>query len=107
MLGVNEEKFARTLESFRPQAPTVTIMFDSALTGSGTLLTDDTSGGFMGGGQADFPLHLNGDLSHQNTCEFIAIVLGVVSIARTGRSGVSLRLIGDSVSALKWSHAES
>jgi hypothetical protein len=56
-------------------------MFDSALTGSG-----DTSGGFMGGGQADSLFHLNGDSSHQNTCEFIAIVLGVVSIARTGRS---------------------
>jgi hypothetical protein len=107
MLGLHEEKFARTLESFRPQAPTVTIMFDSSLTGSGILLTDDTSAGFMGGGRADFPFHLNGDSSHQNTCEFIAIVLGVVSIARTGRSGVSLRLIGDSVSALKWSHAES
>ena len=107
MLGLHEEKFARTLESFRPQAPTVTIMFDSLLTGSGILLTDDTSAGFMGGGRADFPFHLNGDSSHQNTCEFIAIVLGVVSIARTGRSGVSLRLIGDSVSALKWSHAES
>jgi hypothetical protein len=106
MLGLHEEKFARTLESFRPQIPTVTIMFDSSLTGSGILLTDDTSGGFMGGGRADFPFHLNGDSSHQNTCEFIAIVLGVVSIARTGRSGVSLRLIGDSVSALKWSHCE-
>jgi hypothetical protein len=106
MLGLHEEKFARTLESFRPQAPTVTIMFDSSLEGSGILLTDDASGGLMGGGRADFPFHLNGDASHQNTCEFIAIVLGVVSIARTGRSGVSLRLIGDSVSALKWSHYE-
>jgi hypothetical protein len=72
-------------------------MFDSSLTGSGILLNDDTSGGFMRGGRVDFPFHLNGDSSHQNTCEFIAIVLGVV---------FSLRLIGDSVSALTWSHAE-
>jgi hypothetical protein len=107
MLGWHEEKFARTLESFRPQAPTVIIMFDSSLTGSSILITDDTSGAFMGGGRADFPFHLNGDSSHQNTCEFITIVLGVVSIARTGRAGVSLRLIGDGFSALKWSHAES
>jgi hypothetical protein len=86
-------------------------MFDSALTDSGRLLyllmTHQASGGFMGCGQADFLFYLNGNSSHQNTCEFIAIVLGVVLIARTRRSGVSLRLIGDSISALKWSHAES
>lgn len=61
----------------------------------------------MGGGRADFPFDLQGDSSHQNTCEFIAVVLGVVTIARTGRTGVALRLIGDSVAALTWSDTES
>jgi hypothetical protein len=101
MLGLHEEKFARTLDSFRSQCPTVTLLFDSSLTGMGVLVTDDTSGYLMGGGRADFPFHLKEDSSHQNTCEFIAIVPGVVAIARTGRSGVVLRLIGDSMSALK------
>lgn len=107
LLGLAPGRFARTMESFLPQNPAVTIQFDSSLQGMGLLLTDDLSGGFMGGGRAAFPFELGGDSSHQNTCEFIAVVLGLIAIARSGRTGIAIRLIGDSTTALKWSKRES
>jgi hypothetical protein len=85
----------------------ITLQFDSCLEGMGLLVTNDGSGGLQGGGRANFPFDLNKDSSHQNTCEFIALVLGVVAIARSGRSGVALRIIGDSTAALSWGCKES
>ncbi len=93
--------------SFLPQAPKVTVQSDASLKGLGFLLTNDVSGGLIGGGRASFPFDLGGDSSHQNTCEFIAVVMALVAVARSGRTGISIRLIGDSTVALKWSKKES
>ena len=78
LLGLAPQRFAKTMTSFLPQSPALTIRFDSSLQGLGFLLTNDVSGGLMGGGQAAFPFDLHGDSSYQNTCEFIAVVLGVM-----------------------------
>ncbi len=106
-LGLRGAEAARSFDSFRLQTTAVTVQFDASLTGLGILLTDDASGGLMGGGRADFPFDLLKDSSYQNSCEFIAVTLAVVAIARAGRSSVGIRLIGDSVAALSWSNKES
>jgi hypothetical protein len=107
LLGVDRSRFSKPMVSFLPQAPKVTVQFDASLKGLGFLLTNDVSGGLLGGGRASFPFDLGGDSSHQNTCEFIAVVMALVAVARSGRTGISIRLIGDSTVALKWSKKES
>jgi hypothetical protein len=107
LLGLDRSRFSKTMISFLPQAPTVTVQFDASLKGIGFLLTNDVSGGLLGGGRASFPFDLEGDSSHQNTCEFIAVVMALVAVVRSGRTGISIRLIGDSTVALKWSKKES
>jgi hypothetical protein len=107
LLGLDHSRFSKPMISFLPQVPTVTIQFDASLTGLGFLLTDDVSGGLLGGGRASFPFDLGGNSSHQNTCEFITVVMALVAVARSGRTGISIRLIGDSIVTLKRSKKES
>jgi hypothetical protein len=53
-----------------------------------------------------FPFTVNGDSSYQNTCEFLAIIIGVYVIWLLGKQHFVYELVGDSMSSLKWSRAE-
>ena len=48
------------------------------------------------------PFDCNKESDYQNTCEFIGVLLGPLSLAQRGIRKVSLRLCGDSKTSLTW-----
>jgi hypothetical protein len=102
-------KFARSIESFRHQDARLLLETDACLTGFGMVLSGKVMKenreepiycgcvwdyGFVG-------VHEN-PATYQNTMEFIAVVLGVAIAARAGYRNTSMRIKGDSMSALCW-----
>ena len=45
---------------------------------------------------------LEGESGNQNTCEFIAVVAGLATLAAHGARGAGVKLIGDNTSSLSW-----
>jgi len=56
----------------------------------------------VGCGEVVFPFECNKESDYQNTCEFIGVLLGLLSLAQKGIRNVSLRLCGDSKTSLTW-----
>jgi hypothetical protein len=81
------------------------LQYDASLTGAGIVISD-ISGNVIGAGSFIFPFGLKSDSSYQNTCEFIAVVVGVMSVWRLGLYNTSIRLKGDSATSLAWSESE-
>jgi hypothetical protein len=108
---LRERAFARSFASFIPGTEEYLIEFDASLTGAGFKVFDlqahrerET---LVGAGAIVFGYNTESDSRYQNSCEFIAALLGLASLLRfchrTGRSvprAVAFR--GDSVTALTW-----
>jgi hypothetical protein len=110
LLAFDENNYARTIESFRVQVPLFKIEYDASLTGLGVVISrrsgieqEWTIVQYLG---LAFPFTVNGDSSYQNTCEFLAIIIGVYVIWLMGEQHFVYELVGDSMSSLKWSRAE-
>jgi hypothetical protein len=106
---LNKDKLIRNLDSFVTREPTVILQFDSSLTGIGLVLTGRNSAGteatFALG--LSFPYSLGSDSSFQNVSEFMAVLAGIfLAIKLFGTRGQSVKLYGDSKTALKWSKNE-
>jgi len=56
----------------------------------------------VGCGEVVFPFDCKKESNYQNTCEFIGVLLGLLSLAQRGVRNVSLRLCGDSKTSLTW-----
>ena len=108
--ALNEERLARSFQSFMPKVPDYVVEFDGCLQGVGILvyaLRGDGSEVLMGGGAMDLgPLGFGTDSSYQNVGEFFGptlapVVLRVLGLVERGRPCV-IHLRGDSITGLRW-----
>jgi hypothetical protein len=102
--------FARSIESFRENANTISLESDACLTGFGIVIGGVDLGmdipTMWCGCNRYYPFQSEYDSSFQNTMEFIGIVIGIAMIARKGINNINVRIIGDSMSALCWAGDE-
>ena len=106
-----DQRFYRTFASFRPRAQSdYHLQFDASLSGAGIIISRSTTHTWS---PADvikvisFPYtydHTSEQYqsAYQNTLEFIAAIVGMATIARMGARNCSIRLCGDSATALRW-----
>jgi hypothetical protein len=106
LLHLNEATFGRTLDSFRPRPAEVMVEFDASLSGFGLVISDMREGRLLGCGSALFPFHLGEQSRWQNSAEFIAIVIAIISLVQLGYSNVGIKVRGDNVSSMKWGKEE-
>ena len=117
-LACDETRFARPLRAFQLDSrkkeksfpATVVVEFDASLWGAGVLVfarSTDGSETLLGGSAASFATLNFTTPAMQNTAEFIAIIMGVVTLRRLGRYDKAIGFRGDSVTALKWAESES
>ena len=109
--AVNPVRFARSFDSFMRRAYKAIVEFDASLEGVGIklLLVDPTQGAEapVGAGRISLEAFECGtDSGYQNTCEFVALLLGLWALERLAvEKGVKLGAVllrGDSVAALTW-----
>ena len=107
--ALDEERFARTFESFLPKTPQYIVEFDGCLQGVGILVYEQREDGsevLRGGGAMDLgPLNFGVDSAYQNLGEFFGptlapVVLRALGLVQSGPCLIHLR--GDSVTGLKW-----
>lgn len=106
-LHLDESRFARSFASFRRGAiAEITGEFDSSLEGSGNLIYrrhPDGTETRVGGARVSFSgLEFGEDSSHQNTAEFIGVILIVITMIRLGIKVDRINIRGDSITALTW-----
>ena len=106
LLHLEVVSIVRPLASFRPTPATVRIEYDASLTGlaAGVSVYDPVTGQFALRAYAAVPVPFptNSDPSFQNTCEFLAILLGLLLAHHLRLRAFRYHLLGDSVSSLAW-----
>lgn len=109
-IALDERRFARPFHTFVPREAETVIQFDASLQGIGILLYERDRGSgdevLIGGTAVPFMGWEmdEEDSSMQNTAEFMAVVVGIVTALRWLPSSRdrSIMLRGDSVTALQW-----
>ena len=112
MLALDENRFARPFDSFGEKSVAEIVQFDASLEGAGIVLAHrhPTSGDesqWGAGVIALTELKFGEDSGYQNTCEFLAATIGVLSCLRfqpKDESYVVIELRRDSVTALQWAN---
>ena len=105
LLHLYETEYSLPLEFFRVMILAYEVEYDASLTGLGFLLfslRDGMRDQLIGCGEVVFPFDCKKESDYQNTCEFIGVLLGLLSLAQRGIRNVSLRLCGDSKTSLTW-----
>lgn len=105
LLHLYEKEYSLPLEFFRVLILTYEVEYDASLKGLGFLLfilRDGVRERLIGCGEVVFPFDCKNESDYQNTCEFIGVLLGLLSLAQMGIRNVSLRLCGDSKTSLTW-----
>jgi hypothetical protein len=110
---LDESRFARTFESFRTGAEAQYVgEFDSSLEGTGALIYQRAVHPVrferrVGGSAVDLTsLAFDDDSSHQNTAEFIGVIMVIVTMIRLGIRVDKISIRGDSITALTWATEE-
>jgi hypothetical protein len=104
-LIMDEERYGRSIESFRPRPPQYNIATDSALKQVGVILyiKAESSEACIGGAAVSImDFGFGKDSSFQNTTEYIGMVLGVLAIGKAGIRDGDVLIRGDSTAALAW-----
>ena len=105
LLYLFEEVYALPLERFRCRRVSYDVEYDASLLGLGYLiyvLFDGQRSNLVGCGQVRFPFDCKRDSSFQNSCEFLALLMGILTLAQMGVRNESVRLCGDSRTSLTW-----
>lgn len=106
---IKEDRFTRTLDSFVPKTPTLTIQFDGSLEGVGvTWFSRDCEGheAVLGGTAVSLrQFKFKGKPEFQNCAEFIGVVIGVVGALENGWDTSAIWLRGDSRTAITWAES--
>ena len=96
----------RPLQSFRESAPAYAVEYDASLTGLAAGISSvaaDGSHTLLRFAAVPVPFATRQDSSYQNTCEFLAALLGLLLAHSLDLSHFRYRLIGDSRASLAWS----
>ena len=101
----------RKCKRYKQFLPTGLQLYDASLEGIGVVLhtlDTDSQRSTLVVLSTQLPFDLAHDASFQNTAEFIAIVIGIVMLARRGIVGAPLgiALLGDNTSSLSWAQRE-
>ena len=110
LMRLRPTNYCRSLESFRPQVPQITVRYDASLTGVGMVLELTTPGvpaQVLQVASIITPFELNEQSKFQNCQEFFAVAVAFYLIARLGYKDVPILLVGDSVAAGTWCEKES
>ena len=109
----DDARFYRTFASFLPhENTTFRIEFDASLEGAGVIVSRGNPDNWSILRVIKVPYSF--DLTQfefkstmQNTCEFIAAIIGLTWCARLGAKDGRIKLVGDSKTALRWSETWS
>lgn len=108
ILRVANPTISRPIESFTTNTPTVAIRYDASLhaLGVGVYAVCATGEALLCFTATPLPFAVSADSSRQNTCEYLAVLLGLALAAQRGLRQFSYTLYGDSVSSLAWVTAD-
>lgn len=106
MLDFNCTTYSRSIISFSNTVPTYKICFDASLTGVGVGIHTVDQNEVLCVTSYQFPFSLDDESRYQNSVEFIAVVIGFWLLHRRGISDCTVRLEGDSITALTWGTTE-
>ena len=109
-IALDERGFARPFATFVPRQATVVVQFDASLQGIGILVSTRSPGTAdeVSVGGTVVPLTAwqwdEEDSAFQNTAEFMAVIVGILSVWRhvPREQASAILLKGDSVTALQW-----
>lgn len=105
LTAINRIKFSKPMQSFEKRTAEITIEFDASLTGVGLLYykIENNEEILIGGSAVDISsLNFKSNPAYQNTAEFIAALLGIRGLRQLNVNPKSIRLRGDSITALNW-----
>lgn len=106
MSHFDEVALSRPIESFRDVPPSVLIEYDASLAavGVGVSVRVSSTGEFtlIGYTSVVFPFGNDTVDGDQNTCEYIAVLVGLLLASTLGLSGFAYNVRGDSKSSLSW-----
>ena len=109
----DDARFYRTFASFLPQVDTsFRIEFDASLDGAGVIVSKGKLEDWTILRVIRVPFlfnlsYLEHKSSMQNTCEFIAAIIGLTWCVRLGAKDGHVKLMGDSQTALRWAETWS
>jgi hypothetical protein len=94
----------RPILSFRSVAPTFALRYDASLqaVAVGVYTVTAPSDTLLAFTVLPLPFAVSGDSSRQNTCEYLAVLLGLLLLAVLQRRNFSYALYGDSITSLVW-----
>jgi hypothetical protein len=105
-ISFDKEGYARPLESFRKRKATILIEYDLSLDSFavGVSVLNNLTGRYelVGYTVVESSLAVRQDSSYQNTCEYSAVLLGLLMARNLGYKHFSYDLAGDSISSLVW-----
>ena len=108
IIRVHSPSLSRLISSFQRDAPSLAIRYDASLNtlAVGVYAVDEPTERLLSFVALDLPFPVSNDSSRQNTCEYMAVLLGLTLAAELGRSNFTFALYGDSVSSLAWVTAD-
>lgn len=109
LVGYDEAKFTRTLESFDKRPAQYVVEFDASLTGAGVLIYQRLNAVevCVVATATDLQkIEFGNDSSFQNTAEYVGAILGILGLLKLGVSNEGNELRGESLSALTWARTE-
>ena len=105
MMGLQQEKYCRRIDSFSPQQVLGILKYDSCLTGLGLRLFRLNSSGalqLVRIASVITPYALRGQSRFQNTMEFSSVSMGFLIMAEMGWRDIPLKIVGDSKASETW-----
>ena len=109
LVRYDEQRFTRSIASFRNDVVEYIVEFDASLNGAGCLIyrRDCNVEVCVGASAVDLrQLGFMTESRFQNVCEFIGAIVGIVGLVKLGVRGVDIEIRGDSMSALTWAQKE-
>jgi hypothetical protein len=108
LLKYNDLTYAKTFSSFNNSKANIVICYDASLTGIGVSIHSitDQQEKLLAIGSYDFQFDLKQHAGYQNIVEFIAVIGGLLMLAKLKMQHNSLKLRGDSITSLTWSKNE-
>jgi hypothetical protein len=104
LLRLGAPAVVRPISSFRHDPPAVLMRYDASLhtVAVGVYEMHGTEERLLSFAALPLPFPVSSDSSRQNTCEYLAVVLGLLLLRLLGRTAFAYALYGDSISSLTW-----